>query len=677
MEPGEKVVEVRCGRRIFVCTSSTVAKEPGSLLAERYRAVDSNKSPMVKVSLDAEFSEYLGGVLRFYEIESMDFVPAQDSPRWAGFVRVAQQLRASKLLAKLGLPAEGPVTSPAGGSSGSSSSGSSSRSISSKRASLSSGGSGEQALAQSAPAQHQRSSSSSPSVSHASQQPHAVAAPAAPGSAGTMATATAAAAGATVLIKGRRDSASTLNNETSDESDDEEKLFRQLMSKINDREADGQAAARPLSARVERKEGEPEDELSSLQRRINELEDRLNRVEMAAYGGGGADAALAPQAAVGLRQREVMKLELQRLKYERDQKVLSERHGGKKLAYNLLVVGVTGTGKSSSLNTILDQQLCKVSGAQAQGTRGCDMRDGFISDDHFVSFIDTQGLGADTSVTDAELLSQIMLSTESISKMRIINNVLISFDTNTRATPATMANQLTLMELFGELRQSCFLILTKWNSAGVQSSWLPHLRAWIRKWRRAKSVEEITEAPPTYQAMYESYCNYIMEAMNNDEDAGAFSKMGTFLSFFQGRIIFMFNLDAVEIEDMENGELQPFTQYLYRFYRDKALQCLRAGSTRVHVDQLTFLKEDGDTLARVASRLILSRDRKIEQLEQVGFDVDKRRAMGDVFNSMAKENVGLIGKADYKVDDGGQHMQQIANLAGFQPQPQAIGCTLQ
>lgn len=90
------------------------------------------------------------------------------------------------------------------------------------------------------------------------------------------------------------------------------------------------------------------------------------------------------------------------------------------------------------------------------------MQDGVIADDLFVSFIDTQGLGADTSVTDEDLLSQIMMSTETITKLKVINNILISFDTNTRATPATMANQLTLIELFRDLRNSCFLILTKW-----------------------------------------------------------------------------------------------------------------------------------------------------------------------------------------------------------------------
>merc|ERR1712232_288895 len=101
--------------------------------------------------------------------------------------------------------------------------------------------------------------------------------------------------------------------------------------------------------------------------------------------------------------------------------------------------------------------------------------------------------------------------------MGVINNILISFDTNNRATPASMANQLTLMELFSEIRDSCFLLLTKWNTNSVQSEWNAPLRTWTRKWKRAKTLEEITEDPPSYHELYEAYCNYIVRAMNNEE----------------------------------------------------------------------------------------------------------------------------------------------------------------
>jgi len=82
-----------------------------------------------------------------------------------------------------------------------------------------------------------------------------------------------------------------------------------------------------------------------------------------------------------------------------------------------------------------------------------------------VSYIDTQGLGADTSISDTDLLSQIMLSTESILNMGIINNILISFDVNARTTPAIMANQLVSisfvypgMSYFYRLSWNCFRI---------------------------------------------------------------------------------------------------------------------------------------------------------------------------------------------------------------------------
>mmetsp|Transcript_14965 Transcript_14965/g.29117 ORF Transcript_14965/g.29117 Transcript_14965/m.29117 type:complete len:826 (+) Transcript_14965:128-2605(+) len=415
---------------------------------------------------------------------------------------------------------------------------------------------------------------------------------------------------------------------------------------------------------VVNEECKDEDEVAELERRIAELTTQVQDLE------------LSPDSTLSLRAKESIKVELQKAKYERDQLLLAQRNAGKKLAFNLIVVGCTGQGKSSSLNMLLNRNVCRVSGAQAQGTRGCEMNDGYISDDHFVSFIDTQGLGADTSVTDTELLSKIMMSTESISKLRIINNVLISFDTNTRATPATMANELTLMELFGEMRQSCFLVFTKWNTNAVQVEWNQPLRAWCRRWRRADTVEEIDEEPPSYADMYAAYTKYILRAMNNDEDAGAFSKMGTFLSFFEARVVWAYNLDMLQIADMEDGELEPYIVKLYHHYREKAIQCLRQGSTEVPVSEISFLKEDTDTLGRVATRLVESRDEKIRQLERIGLDIEKRKEMCNVFTDMATSHYSKISAGDYLVNDETNHMDKIANLAGFSPETPRVGCNL-
>jgi len=584
MEPEEKVVEVRCGRRIFVCTSSVVCKDKGSRIYEMYAAAitDNPARRLITIRLDPPKVEYVGPIIRAIETESFDKL-VNENDDIEDIISVARYLNVKSVLE---------------------------------------------------------------------------------------------------YLEERKKENQEQAEEVADHNDimleDEEAIFIKLMQKINARKSDSGNLS-TISTLLEINDSEingrqhatgegsgplsMEAKLDLLDNKIKTLE---NQIEHAQNDENGQ---------LSLRQRETLKVELQRLRYERDQAILVERHSDKELAYNLLVVGVTGTGKSSSLNTLLNKQACKVSGAQAQGTRGCNMQEGVISDKHFVSFIDTQGLGADTSVTDTELLSQIMMSTESVTRMKIINNILISFDTNTRATPATMANQLTLMELFGEIRQSCFLILTKWNTSAVQCEWNTPLRKWTRKWRRAQTVEEITEEPPSYQVMYEAYCEYILAAMNNDEDAGAFSKMGTFLAFFQARVLWMYNLDAVEIEDYEGGDLEPHIIYLYSFYRDKALQCLKQGSTQLAVEDLTFLKEDGDTLAKVAGRLIDSRDKKIEQLEKIGTDSNKRVAMGSVFTDMAKENCSKMGNAQYTVDHV-THMEQIADLAGFSTQQTAVGCNV-
>lgn len=217
------------------------------------------------------------------------------------------------------------------------------------------------------------------------------------------------------------------------------------------------------------------------------------------------------------------------------------------------------------------------------------------------------------------------------------------------------------------------------NSPGTLSSWNQPLRAWMKRWRRARRIEDIDEDPPSYQTMYESYCDYIMAAMNNEEDAGAFSKMGTFLSFFQARVLWMYNLDPIQVEDLEANELDPHICRLYAFYRAQALQCLRRGATRVPVEHLSFLKEDGDTMARVASRLIRARDEKIHQLEAIGRDEGKRERMGSVFHDMAKQHCVKIAEADYLVQDSKSevtHMDEIATLAGFSAQSTAVGCSV-
>eukprot|EP00510_Aplanochytrium_minuta_P000266 CAMPEP_0184022102 /NCGR_PEP_ID=MMETSP0954-20121128/10381_1 /TAXON_ID=627963 /ORGANISM="Aplanochytrium sp, Strain PBS07" /LENGTH=428 /DNA_ID=CAMNT_0026304363 /DNA_START=364 /DNA_END=1650 /DNA_ORIENTATION=- len=382
------------------------------------------------------------------------------------------------------------------------------------------------------------------------------------------------------------------------------------------------------------------------------------------------------------REIEKLKVEMQKLQYEKNKAELMSKHRTsikrntkKEYAFNLIIAGVTGTGKSSTLNTILDTDVCKVGGAQAQGTRGTILRDGTISDQEVVSFIDTQGLGADTSITDVQLLEQIMLATESILKLEVINNVLISFDLNLRATPATMANQLTLVTLFSELRQSCFLCFTKWNTNSVMHEWNFPLRVWVKKYRRAASVAEITEDPPSYEEMYQAYCTYIVSSLANEDDGGAFSKMGSYLAFFEARVLWMYNLDLIQQEDKANGELEPYQLRLYEFYRNKCLHTLRDGSTIIHTKDLVFLKSDKDTMQEVSRKLISNRDKRLRELEIVGRDNQKREKVKKYFNSFVSRQKKKIADKNFAVDED-KYVENVANMAGAVKQATTIGCCL-
>ena len=452
--------------------------------------------------------------------------------------------------------------------------------------------------------------------------------------------------------------------------------YNELLGELQELKSKVSSTSGPLDSAS----NEWERKRQMLQRKAVQIEEALRQFESAPQtpqaDKGQSGAELIMRSA---RDKDKLEVELQSIRYMCDQTYVEEKNQGKSLAYNLIVAGVTGTGKSSSLNTILDRQICAVSGAQAQGTRGCNMQDGSISEEHFVSFIDTQGLGADTSITDTELLSQIMRSTESVYRMGIINNILISMDLASRQTPAAMANQLTLMELFSEVRTSCFLILTKWNTNSVQAEWNKPLRTWMRKWRRARNIEDITEEPPSYHEMYQAYCNYIVSSMNNEEDGGSFSKMGTFLAFFESRVLWMYNLDGIQIEDKEDGELAPHIHKLYEFYRNKALETLYIGRKHIDVDSITFLKRDELTLGTMAKELVDMRDTKISSLEGIGRESRKLSQMESVFKDMVSQNATRMQKADF---DRGEksYMEDIADIAGLKEskktKEKALGCIL-
>lgn len=86
----------------------------------------------------------------------------------------------------------------------------------------------------------------------------------------------------------------------------------------------------------------------------------------------------------------------------------------------------------------------------------------------------------------------------------------------------------------------------KKRTNAVQAEWNIPLRKWIHKWKRAQSVEAIKVDPPSYEVMYECFCLYIVKSMSHEQDGG---KMGTFQAFFESRVLWMFNLDALQVED--------------------------------------------------------------------------------------------------------------------------------
>ena len=194
------------------------------------------------------------------------------------------------------------------------------------------------------------------------------------------------------------------------------------------------------------------------------------------------------------------------------------------------------------------------------------------------------------------------------------------------------------------------------------------------KTKKAASEEEIDEDPPTYEEMYKAFCRYVIDALANEMDGGAFSKMGTFLAFFEARVLFSYNLDAIQIEDRAQNALEPYIARLYTFYRNKALDTLDRGSTNIITGDLSFLKEDESTMRSVAAQLIKARDEKIFQLEEVGRETRKRKEMKKIFQDMSAETTTKIKQNDYRSD--ANYTTKIASLAGFVRTVATAGCSV-
>ncbi|GBG34831.1 SH3KBP1-binding protein 1 [Hondaea fermentalgiana] len=382
------------------------------------------------------------------------------------------------------------------------------------------------------------------------------------------------------------------------------------------------------------------------------------------------------------KMKEKMRIEVRRIELEISKALIlnkdrkshwSDPAHAPELSFNLIIVGNSGAGKSSTMQTILNSaDVCKVSGGQAQGTRGTYLRDGRV-DGHLMSYIDTQGLGADTCVTDVELLEQIMLSTNAINRMQVISNVLMAMDLRERATPAIVGNYLTFTELFQELQSTCFLCFTKWNSNNVMAEWNKPLYKWRRRWRKASSIEEITEEPPSYAELYEAYTVYLTDALAGDSEDTAFAKLVSVLAFFDSRIVWAFNLDAEQQEQRAEGTLEPYIEVMYRYYRTEAIGVLEKGRHVVPTVEMQFLRHDRDTLKKLAFDLIQHRNEHLGLLEDAARDRQRRQRLGRILTEMSKKVTHKLARRNYS---DSEYVQQVAGVVGVARKTMSFGCSL-
>jgi len=284
----------------------------------------------------------------------------------------------------------------------------------------------------------------------------------------------------------------------------------------------------------------------------------------------------------------------------------------------VVTLGIMGSGRSSVINTLLNSgTACKVAGGQLRGTRGFQVVSGMKSQpiaggtDVVIEFLDTEGLRSDQSTKVEELAVFLEGMAEGLSgfQEREVSHLLFSLDLEERQTAYSVGNLLGLCEVFRAQRKRSFLCLTKWNSNAVQGEWNRRLLEWTRSYKRNQSV--IKEDPPSTGDMYADFRKYIDTSFEKMHEAAAKDKLLKLFEFFEDRIIWLYNLDSLEVEDREeDGELPLFKETLYFFYRERALnvlvkQCSSIGA--VHVDEFEFIKaRNENALVSFSQRLLMA-----------------------------------------------------------------------
>ena len=289
----------------------------------------------------------------------------------------------------------------------------------------------------------------------------------------------------------------------------------------------------------------------------------------------------------------------------------------------LVSVGIIGTGRSSFFNTLLNSKdMCKVSGGQLRGTRGCELLVKRASvayapleeaDDSgedaaggraladaapfTAHLIDSEGLRSDSPVKAEELRAFADALCRSVKLMPggSVTHVLLALDVEERQTLSSLSNLLALCEMLRDARASCFLCLTKFNSNSVTTEWNRRLYEWNRSNRRAKSAAGLPE-PPAPRDMLADYVAYFEHKFDTPTEQGALARMRRLLAFFEGRVLWAYNLDHMQWEDREEGELPAHEEFLFRHYRDIALRELNAVQRPVAVKDLALVKEQADLL---------------------------------------------------------------------------------
>lgn len=281
----------------------------------------------------------------------------------------------------------------------------------------------------------------------------------------------------------------------------------------------------------------------------------------------------------------------------------------------LVSLGIIGTGRSSSINTLLNSSsACKVSGGQLRGTRGFAVSQNIVSEDlpgHreiSMDFIDSEGLRRDKNVDAPELEQHLGALARSLRKLpnHTVSHIIFTLDLEDRQNAPTVWNLLTLVEAFRDVRTHCFLCLTKWNSNSVQAEWNDKLREFSRANRRAKSASTLKGSPPKPAEMHKSYLDYLAYSFQPKTEEIAREKLERLLEFFEDRIIWAYNLDSLQVEDREDGELPPMFEEMYRFYRDEAIVTLcNFGGTPMSVNSLELVKcaSEGTTKEIVSKAL--------------------------------------------------------------------------